>query len=382
MNFRPLVHFTVLIVCALALISVAGIDACAAADVEILTPRPGARIIARNPETHLVLRRSNNGDPVKVKVEKTGEILNPVIEMEGEDHSYLHYRLPMTPGKNSYSLVPGGQRLELSFQRIQSDFTLKSLVKDAYFFHQGESLPESCSDCHELLETETIEPVGLEKQISCAACHQNLIDNGTVKHGPTLNLECLACHQQSEEPLRIGFPTVGTQELCLICHVSKKVWLKGKVTHGPMILGGCTLCHNPHGEDHKYQLWAEGSLDLCLACHDDKAPLVSEKKRVAFVHGIIFGGGCVACHNPHATDELFMLHKPINELCVGCHPTFLANSTGHPVAGHPVSGHKDYLRPKRQLVCTSCHEPHGSPHQYFLIQTKLGGKLCRDCHKR
>ena len=148
------------------------------------------------------------------------------------------------------------------------------------------------------------------------------------------------------------------------------------------MIGGCTLCHSPHGSKHRYQLWAEGSLDLCVVCHDDKQDLLDKKNPVRYVHGIIFGKGCIACHDPHATDEEFMLHKPINELCVSCHPGLAIVSQSHPVAGHPVAGPKDPLQPGRKFSCTSCHEPHGSAHQYLLIETKLGGRLCRVCHKR
>jgi predicted CXXCH cytochrome family protein len=382
MSFANRVRGSLLIACALAFVPMVGIDSCLAAEVEFLTPRPGAKIMARNPETHLVLGVKGQSGPIKVKVAHSGEVISPTVDMEGDGRSFLHFRLPMIPGKNSYTLIPGGQRLEIKFQRIQADLTLKTLAKDTYLFHQASALPASCGDCHDLQEVQIIKPVGLEKQISCAVCHQNLIDKGSVKHGPTVNQECLGCHRQSAEPFKIGFPAVGTQELCLICHTSKKQWLSRKEMHGPMLLGGCTLCHNPHGENHKYQLWAEGSLDLCIACHSNKANLVSEKDRVPYVHGVIFGNGCVACHNPHATDEQFMLNKPINTLCLSCHQTVLAKSPGHPVARHPVAGPKDPLRPGRALVCTSCHEPHGSSHQYFLIETKLGGRLCRGCHKR
>jgi predicted CXXCH cytochrome family protein len=301
--------------------------------------------------------------------------------MEGDGH-YVHFRLPLVPGKNNFTLTPSGQRFEINFQKIQADLTMKGLAKDAYLFHQGESLPDSCVDCHALLDTEIIVPVGIEKQNGCAVCHKNLTAIGTNKHGPMINLECLSCHQQSGNPLRVGFPTVSTKELCLLCHPGKKAWLARKSTHGPLLLGGCTLCHNPHGENHRYQLWAEGSLTLCISCHSDKAKLVSEKAPIPFVHGIITGNGCVACHDPHAADQDFVLRKPINELCVSCHPSLKGVTTGHPVARHPVAAEIDYLRPGRQLVCTSCHEPHGTSHQYFLIETKLGGRLCRGCHKR
>jgi predicted CXXCH cytochrome family protein len=375
-------QYLLLLIFGLTLLVLACAGSVLAAEFEILTPPPGAKIMARNPETHLVLRRAGDKKPLKVKVEKTGETLNPFVEIEGDGFTYLHYRLPLVPGGNNFSFIPGGERFEIKFTKIQADITLKPLVKDAYLFHAADALPETCTACHSLLETETIQPVGIDKQLACAACHQNLIDKGTFKHGPMINLACLSCHQRSVDPLQIGFPSVGTRQLCLLCHPSKTKWLSRKFTHGPLVLGGCTLCHNPHGENHKYLLWADGALQLCLSCHSDKEKFVRKKDRVPFVHGILFGIGCDACHDPHATNENFMLKRPINELCVSCHATLQGVTLGHPVERHPVSGPVDPLRPGRRLVCTSCHDPHGSSNQYFLIETKLGGRLCRDCHKR
>jgi len=353
-----------------------------AAEMELLTPRSGATVLARNPETHLILRWSGTGNSSRVRVEKSGTVLEPIVAMEGDKHTYLHFRLPLERGKNDFTVIPGNLRLELNFQMIQG--LLPSDMKGFYFFHQNDKLPESCVDCHDLLESQNIDPVGLQQQISCITCHKNLTEKFKWKHSTTINQQCFSCHLQSLnfKPWRIGFREGRIDDTCLACHTGKKEWQSREHRHGALI-GGCTLCHNPHGSQHQYQLWAEGSLMLCVACHDDQLRLLDKEKPVPFVHGIITGNGCVACHDPHATENPFVLHKPINRLCNGCHQVLPADSkSGHPVANHPVAGPSERRRPGRELTCVGCHDPHGSAYKNLLIQTKLGGLLCRGCHKR
>ena len=350
-----------------------------AADVEILTPPSGSTVIARNPETHLVLRQSGTSVASRVKVEESGQMLQAIVIEEGEEHNYLHFRLPLKRGLNNFTIDPGGGQLKLSYRPVQG--LLPVNLESFYFFHQDGQLPESCADCHELQETKIIDLIGYKEQTSCADCHKNLLNKGTWQHSTTVNQQCLTCHLQYVKPWRIGFREGKIDDTCVACHIGKKDMGSRKHRHGALI-GGCTLCHNPHGSKYRYQLWAEGSLELCVACHEDKQNLLDKEKPVAYVHGIIFGMGCVACHDPHATENRFMLHKPINKLCTGCHPGLAGIKRGHPVDGHPLAAPVERLRPGRELVCSSCHNPHGSAHRYLLIQTKLGARLCRECHKR
>jgi predicted CXXCH cytochrome family protein len=347
--------------------------------VELLTPPPGAKVIARTPETHLVMRQSGTREASQVMVDRSGATLQAVVIEEGEEHIYLHFRVPLKRGVNTFTIIPGGQRIELTYQPLQGLLPLN--LKGFYFFHQDSQLPESCVDCHDLQETKIMDTLGLKQQTSCSDCHKNLVAKKTWQHSTTVNQQCLVCHLQYVKPWRIGIREGRIDETCLACHTTKKKLQSRNHQHGAMI-GGCTLCHNPHGSNHRYQLWAEGSLELCLACHDDKQKLFAKDNPVSHVHGIIFGMGCVACHEPHATENPFMLLKPINNLCSGCHPAFAGIERGHPVGGHPLAAPSEGRRPGRKLVCSSCHEPHGSAHESMLIETKLGARLCRECHRR
>lgn len=352
---------------------------------EILTPQPGATIIARNAETHLVLRQALSGKSNIVRVRKSGLVIKPIVLSEGDEYEFVHFLLPLEAGKNTFKIEPDGPQIEFFYKPVQTSVGLKNaLTQNVTLFHQEPALPEICLDCHELIETGALSPVGLTMATSCVACHRNIVDKGTWRHSTTVNQQCLACHQQSVEPEKIGFPAENVSEYCFGCHTGKKVWSSRKVIHGPLNIGGCTLCHNPHGEKNRYQLIEEGSLRLCLTCHGDKEGLVAEKTadRMPYVHGIVAGEGCVICHDPHATDQQFMLKKPINQLCSGCHPGIVAQTGGHPLPNHPVAAPREKLRPGRQLSCSSCHDPHGSINPLLLIQSPLGGRLCRECHGR
>jgi predicted CXXCH cytochrome family protein len=352
-----------------------------AASVELLAPRAGSTVYARTPETHVVLRQVWSQGVGPARVDTGGVKLDPVAVRQHEGQDYLHFRLPLKPGNNSFTITPGGQRVEIRYRPLQADLNINSLGKDAYLFHLDEQLPKSCANCHDLQKTVAIEPVGLVKQLSCVTCHKNVIDKSPWQHPTTVNRQCLTCHQQFVKPWRIGFPAAKTEDICLACHSNKKVWRQQKYIHGPMNAGGCILCHNPHGDNYRDQLWADGAVALCIACHSDKENLVDPKKPLPYVHGIIRGGGCIACHDAHAGDREFMLAKPINELCVGCHTGLSGVNRGHPVGGHPVAGPKERRRQGRELNCTSCHDPHGSTYKYLLIGDSRGGHVCIACHR-
>jgi predicted CXXCH cytochrome family protein len=167
------------------------------------------------------------------------------------------------------------------------------------------------------------------------------------------------------------------ENICFRCHVNKKTWLQKSHIHGPVGTGDCTVCHNPHGDVERFQLWATGKDELCVACHTDKKNLVSGKKPVHYVHGILNGIGCIACHDPHATDNPFQLYKPTNDLCTGA--TSLKASPEAIRGRPPVSGAKDPRRPERVFTCTSCHNPHGSDLN-SADRRYSGGHICNQCH--
>jgi predicted CXXCH cytochrome family protein len=95
--------------------------------------------------------------------------------------------------------------------------------------------------------------------------------------------------------------------------------------------------------------------------------------------------GCTVCHDPHASDNEFRLRKPIIKLCTSCHKGY---DDGYHVVqlpaggGHPIGGRPDPLREGRELVCSSCHDPHGTnnPRMWYRASERL--VLCVECHRK
>lgn len=351
-----------------------------AADTEILSPPSKATIYARKPVTHIIVRQKEAQTLSQVRV-RSGDILfAPNGTWSSKDTHYLHFRVPLKPGKNTFELLPAGREITLKYRPLRSLLNTNLNAKGVYLFHRNEILPKECTTCHDPKKIKHSDSISGDSQPLCASCHKNILEKTSWQHSPAANSQCLACHKKSDDPLKIAIPEGKVETICFRCHINKKAWLSKKHIHGPVGTGDCTVCHNPHGDNNHSQLWADGKDELCVACHTDKKPMIQKESPIYYIHGILNGGGCIACHNPHATDNRFQLYKPINELCVGCHTSLKGVERGHPVGGHPVQGVKDPRRPERMFACTSCHNPHGSDFKFLLIGDILGGHVCSQCH--
>jgi predicted CXXCH cytochrome family protein len=123
--------------------------------------------------------------------------------------------------------------------------------------------------------------------------------------------------------------------------------------------------------------------ELCFSCHEDRKEEWEGKK---FSHGPTAAGECLECHNPHASDNVFWLKKPIWDLCITCHED---KATGrHVIVGfssntHPMKDRPDPIREGRDLSCSSCHNPHASDSpKLFNFEVSSSFSLCGVCHKK
>jgi len=177
-------------------------------------------------------------------------------------------------------------------------------------------------------------------------------------HSDNVEKACSSCH--SMDFLKSG---EGKKEPdrspCYVCH---KNIVNYKFVHGPTAVWACTLCHKVKSEGSKLAV-AEPVSDTCSICHEFSW---NNKK---YMHPPTEAGMCITCHNPHASDKPYFLRLKTNHLCTSCHEEVLSQPhviTGFSGQNHPLEGRPDPSHPGKELMCTSCHNPHGENSEVLL----------------
>lgn len=89
--------------------------------------------------------------------------------------------------------------------------------------------------------------------------------------------------------------------------------------------------------------------DMCYQCHEELMPAALE----GWVHGPVSVGVCLFCHEPHKSQNQYLLKKAIPELCFGCH-----EADGIKL----IPNHSKEIYSK----CHNCHESHSTSERYLL----------------
>lgn len=189
----------------------------------------------------------------------------------------------------------------------------------------------------------------------------------------------------------------------------------------------CTTCHTPHavsqGSDSMVEYFLRApneNSSFCRTCHQDKLGGLSRGNHPLDVSAqvetgvIVKGGGqfgtarskqiiCETCHRAHGgVNEQFLVlpvenRASLSVLCEVCHtknavrPGRKASGTrSHPVDLVPgkgvvipptwVQGEKTFVGPRGELVCRTCHKPHGADSQFLLATPEGKDALCNHCH--
>ncbi len=155
---------------------------------------------------------------------------------------------------------------------------------------------------------------------------------------------------------------------CVMCHRTQE----HTSTHKGFDQAGCQSCHgesgahmrSPRAESPDFSFMGDdGSGSQCLACHEGSgmAHWSGGEHEMA-------GVDCQQCHRVHDTDAATSASR--QALCLDCHPTVKASL--HLPSRHPIL--------EGSMLCTSCHEPHGSANQ-SLLKGILPTDTCIDCHQ-
>jgi len=201
-------------------------------------------------------------------------------------------------------------------------------------------------------------PIALDQKTDSAKCLECHDDKGKGVHvHSAIAMGCDSCHAiKVEKDTTLVELSSPREEICFSCHEKSKE----KVLHGPYEKGGCVLCHDPHATDYENHLRAEGNA-LCLECHQER----------------------------NVTGEKVMLFKASQEMPVsqfteipkiGLDPTL---RFGHPMGNHKVADAPDPLHPGKKISCLSCHENHGSERAGLVRTVEFKGKkadACDACH--
>jgi predicted CXXCH cytochrome family protein len=238
-------------------------------------------------------------------------------------------------------------------------------------------------------------------QTECLDCHRALVGQ-KVMHAVAEG--CDNCHTANgkEHPQAgvAGFTLMeAVPGMCYVCHdkVQEEVQ-KLKDMHGA-ITGkkSCVACHSPHssGED---KLLLKPEKDLCLGCHNKTIVTDSSKTtnikqlldKSKFVHAAIDGGGCIACHSPHASSHHDLLKdaypaaiyaegKPENyALCFTCHDNAMMKQDTTTSATQFRNGNRNlhflHLSGSKARSCSVCHNVHASANAHLINDVVPFGK--------
>ena len=223
----------------------------------------------------------------------------------------------------------------------------------------------------------------------CFQCHPGSMTKSPVMHPPVAAGDCSSCHDnhQSDFPNRL---VAGGNALCFMCHPDKEEGIKTKKSVHPPVAQSCVLCHSPHGSANKAMLIAPVP-SLCSNCHPSQAGLTH---RALTKHGPMNDARvCMNCHDPHFADSPRLLVKPQQELCLGCHDKELDTERGKIVNMKSfLSENKNGHGPVKTGDCVACHNPHGSdnwrvlskyyPSDFYTSYSDGKYALCFSCHNK
>jgi predicted CXXCH cytochrome family protein len=230
-----------------------------------------------------------------------------------------------------------------------------------------------CVACHVSTHSSVMPKLLKKRPVElCYDCHERQ-DGKAFVHGAVRLGDCAVCHEPHASDYAPLLRKEKPAETCFLCHSDDATGRD--FVHKPVADGRCTACHSPHGAADPFSISRGSGKNLCYACH--KTVDAGKNK-----HPVLERGGCVACHDPHAGNNPFFLAKPVNALCISCHPNQKDGThvTSFIPNGHKISGGPDPHNIDRDFSCASCHNPHGSDGPKLLRFGDNTMEACDGCH--
>lgn len=247
-----------------------------------------------------------------------------------------------------------------------------------------------CNKCHDPHQSDFDNFLKLDMPDLCFNCHDGVAEavNGEHPHSPVKE-GCFKCHDAHSNKESYLLPK-SAKELCYDCHndFNEKI-NKEKFVHKAVNEDlACANCHSAHGSKYEAGLKME-ERELCLSCHNkaytSEEGMVKNIKKILdkskFSHGPV-NGGCVVCHNPHASGNPYMMtskfpigeyapaHKDNFALCFNCHNSELIEQKESVTATDFRNGkqnlHVLHINGNRGRNCTTCHDIHGSKNEHLI----------------
>ena len=150
--------------------------------------------------------------------------------------------------------------------------------------------------------------------------------------------------------------------ICLGCHQKGDRTYWNGSTHETRGLM-CSNCHTVmKNVSRKHQLRTAFEAETCFQCHKDRRAQMFRSSHMPMREGKLV---CSDCHNPHGSATQGLLRQAsVNDNCYKCH----AEKRGPFLFEHA---------PVREN-CLNCHDPHGSTNEYMLKVSRV--RLCTECH--
>ena len=225
----------------------------------------------------------------------------------------------------------------------------------------------------------------------CTRCHNDVngdeVENYPVlpiartKHGTRADSRtptCVSCHGDSERHLKQEGKTrplpdkpfgkkmaandpVAHNKACLACHEGGKLMHWGGGLHARRDVP-CTDCHQMH-VTHDRATTRDKVADLCMSCHKEKRGQFARPSHHPVPEGQMV---CTDCHNPHGSaGPKMMVKDSVNETCYTCHMQY---------RGPFLWNHAPVTQD-----CALCHNPHGTTVAGLLKHR--APFLCQQCHE-